>query len=250
MQTTLLAIAISVILALLAALIGPYFIDWTAYRASIETQASRLVGVPVRLRGPIDIRLLPIPSLSAGQVEMAEPVAIGVRELQIEFAFAPLLRGEWRATEVRLVGPVLTMRLDGQGRLPANAPFPGLNPDAVSIERLSIEDAHARVLDADGGERLALDKAWFAGELKSLLGPVRGEGGFVAEGERYGYRLNVSRPEEGGAKARLIIEATASTPSTVRFTSPASTLPGAHSTMRVTPFARRWRTVSTQRTGR
>lgn len=213
MQTTLLAIAISVILALLAALIGPYFIDWTAYRASIETQASRLVGVPVRLRGPIDIRLLPIPSLSAGQVEMAEPVAIGVRELQIEFAFAPLLRGEWRATEVRLVGPVLTMRLDGQGRLSANAPFPGLNPDAVSIERLSIEDAHARVLDADGGERLALDKAWFAGELKSLLGPVRGEGGFVAEGERYGYRLNVSRPEEGGAKARLIIEATASTPS-------------------------------------
>lgn len=213
MQTTLLAIAIAVILALVAALIGPYFIDWTAYRPAIEAQASRLAGVPVRLRGPIEIRLLPVPSLTAGQVEMANPALVGVRELQIEFAFAPLLRGEWRATEVRLVGPVLTVMLDGQGRLSANAPFSGLNPDAVSIERLSIEDAHARVLDADGSLRLAVEKAWFAGELKSLLGPVRGEGGFVAAGERYGYRLNISRPDDSGAKGRLVIDATASSPS-------------------------------------
>ncbi len=213
MQTTLLAIAIAVILALVAALIGPYLIDWTAYRAAIEAQASRLAGVPVRLPGAIEIRLLPVPSLTAGQVEMAHPAVVGVRELRIEFSFAPLLRGEWRATEVRLVGPVLTLTLDGQGRLSADAPFAGLKPDSVSIERLSIEDAHARVLDPDGSLRLAVEKAWFAGELKSLLGPVRGEGGFVADGERYGYRLNISRPDESGARARLIIDATASSPS-------------------------------------
>ncbi|MCZ7642250.1 MAG: hypothetical protein M5U33_05265 [Pseudorhodoplanes sp.] len=51
MQTTLLGLAISVILALLAALVGPLFIDWNDYRAEFETEASRLVGLPVRVSG-------------------------------------------------------------------------------------------------------------------------------------------------------------------------------------------------------
>ncbi|WP_163571160.1 hypothetical protein, partial [Klebsiella pneumoniae] len=59
MQTTLLGLAIAFILALLAALIGPYFIDWGQFRPQFEREATRVIGLPVRVEGAIDARLLP-----------------------------------------------------------------------------------------------------------------------------------------------------------------------------------------------
>ena len=50
MQTTLLGIGIAIIAALVAALVGPIFVDWGQYRAVIEAEAARVVGVPVRAR--------------------------------------------------------------------------------------------------------------------------------------------------------------------------------------------------------
>ena len=53
MQTTLLTIAVAVILALVAALVGPFFIDWSSYRSLFAQEASRLTGLEMRVRGPI-----------------------------------------------------------------------------------------------------------------------------------------------------------------------------------------------------
>ncbi len=53
MQTTLLGIAIAIILALVTALVGPLFIDWNRYRGPFEAEASRLTGLQVRIAGPI-----------------------------------------------------------------------------------------------------------------------------------------------------------------------------------------------------
>ena len=64
MQTTLLGLAIALILALVAALVGPHFVDWARYRSDIEAEASRLLGAPVRISGPIGAQLLPTPSVS------------------------------------------------------------------------------------------------------------------------------------------------------------------------------------------
>ena len=54
MQTTLLIIAIALILALVAALVGPAFVNWNNHRGFFETEASRLIGL-----GPVSDRLLP-----------------------------------------------------------------------------------------------------------------------------------------------------------------------------------------------
>src|SRR3954452_12596702 len=62
-QTTLLGLAIAFILALLAALIGPYFIDWNQFRPQFEAEAAVIIGAPVRVAGNLDARLLPAPSL-------------------------------------------------------------------------------------------------------------------------------------------------------------------------------------------
>ncbi|MEX1083964.1 MAG: AsmA family protein, partial [Xanthobacteraceae bacterium] len=69
MQTTLLGIAIAIILALVAALAGPLFIDWNGFRPAIEAEASRLIGAPVRVTGPIDAAVLPTPSLTLHGIE-------------------------------------------------------------------------------------------------------------------------------------------------------------------------------------
>ena len=65
MQTTLLGLAIAFIIALIAALVGPYFIDWNQFRPQFEAEASRIIGAPVRVGGALDARLLPTPSLQA-----------------------------------------------------------------------------------------------------------------------------------------------------------------------------------------
>src|ERR1700712_4138024 len=72
-QTTLLGLSIAFIIALLAALIGPYFIDWNQFRPEFEAEATRVVGAPVRVRGELDARLLPTPSLRLRSVRSAAP---------------------------------------------------------------------------------------------------------------------------------------------------------------------------------
>ena len=61
MQTTLLGLAIAIILALVTALVGPLFIDWNKYRGEFEDRASQLTGLQLRVAGPIEARLLPTP---------------------------------------------------------------------------------------------------------------------------------------------------------------------------------------------
>ena len=63
MQTTLLGLAIAIILALVTALVGPLLINWGNHRALFEAEASRLIGVNVRVTGGIEPRLLPSPRL-------------------------------------------------------------------------------------------------------------------------------------------------------------------------------------------
>src|SRR5947208_14723530 len=67
-QTTLLGLAIAFIVALVAALAGPYFIDWNQFRPQFEAEASRVIGTAVRVEGALDARLLPSPSLKLRSV--------------------------------------------------------------------------------------------------------------------------------------------------------------------------------------
>ena len=122
MQTTLLGLAIAFIIALVAALVGPYFIDWNQFRPQFEAEATRVIGAPVRVGGELDARLLPTPSLRLRSVVVGGPNDLGkVRadKLDVEFSWAILMRGEWRANELTINGMALDLGLDraGPGRL-------------------------------------------------------------------------------------------------------------------------------------
>jgi hypothetical protein len=209
-QTALLSAGIAIILALVTALVGPLFVDWGSYRAELQTEVGRLTGLEVRVTGPIDVRLLPTPTLTLQQIELGrpgDPAKTRAQALRIEFALGDLMRGVWRAPDLRLQGPELTLSLDTAGRLAWSAPTIGLDPDAVSIEHLEIVDGRATLADAASGARLVLDKLDFTGQVRSLLGPVKGEGSFAIEGQHYPFRLAVSRPaDDGGVKVRLNVD--------------------------------------------
>jgi len=208
-QTTLLGTAIVIILALVTALVGPLFVDWGSYRGEFEARVGRLTGLEVRVAGPIDVRILPTPTLTLQRIELGrpgDPAKTRARELRVELALGSLMSGEWRAPVLRLQGPEFALALDRSGRLDWSTPSIGLDPDAVSIEHLEIEDGHATLANAASGSLLSLDKLNFTGQVRSLNGPVKGEGSFEFDGQRFPYRLGIGRAgDDGAVKVRLNI---------------------------------------------
>ncbi|HWC93047.1 MAG TPA: AsmA-like C-terminal region-containing protein [Pseudolabrys sp.] len=192
MQTTLLTAAIALILALVAALVGPLLVDWGTYRPLFEAQASRLVGLPVVVKGRIDARLLPSPQLTLHDIEIGGET-IRARSLDIELALGALLRGDWRATELRITGPQMRLGLDAAGHLNVPAPAVGFRPESVSVDRLSIQDGRLTLTDAASGAGVTLEQLYFNGAAESLLGPFHGEGDAVVGGEHYPYRIVAGR---------------------------------------------------------
>jgi uncharacterized protein involved in outer membrane biogenesis len=237
-QATLLGVSIAIILALVAALVGPHFVDWSQYRATFETEASRLTGVPVRVAGAIDARILPTPSLVLKGVEAGpggpdgEKPRLRARELSVEFALGPLLRGKWRASELRLIGPEIRLGLDRDGKLDWPASSADLDPDRLSIERFVIDRGRVVLGDAASGATLVLDSLSFAGEFRSLLGPAKGKGAFDANGASYRYALSAGRLAEDEIKLHVDLNAnsrpwTAEADGAIRFASGAPEFDGA-----------------------
>ena len=99
---------------LAVALVGPVFVDWTAFRAAFEEQASRIIGHPVEVRGTADARFLPYPSLSFSDVVIGEDAGkplMTVRQFNMEIELFPLLSGQFKVTEMHMVEPELNVRI-------------------------------------------------------------------------------------------------------------------------------------------
>ena len=123
MRTGLTALAVLVILALTVALVGPYFVDWAKQRAAVETQLSRVLGEQVKVRGSIDLRLLPTPYLTLGEVEIADrksSVFFSCGKVVLELGLTSLTRGQFRFTRASFDHPTIDLRRgpDGEVLLP------------------------------------------------------------------------------------------------------------------------------------
>jgi large subunit ribosomal protein L24 len=208
LQTTLLGLAIAIILAVLTALVGPLLIDWGSYRSLFQSEASRLVGVDVRITGAIDARLLPSPRVVLNGIEVGKGEGrILARSLGIELALAPLMRGEWRATELHVVGPQATFGVDAAGQAQAPDFSMAFNPDALTVERLSIEEGKVSFVDAGSGGIVTFSRLWFNGEARSLIGPFKGEGAVTVGEELYPFRLSTGRfGDDSAIKLRLNVD--------------------------------------------
>jgi uncharacterized protein involved in outer membrane biogenesis/Flp pilus assembly protein TadD len=225
MQRALLGAAIAMILVLVTALIGPLFVDWGRYRDTFETEISRLTRSNVRIGGPIDVRILPTPTLKLQQIAMGRsdgPAMVRVETLRIELALGALMRGQFVASDVALEAPEISLRLGGSERSPTPGPLPfpppqagegrggegvfAFDPDALSIAHLAIEKGRVS-LAGGSGRSLLLDRLGFSGEVRSLLGPAKGEGSVSVDGESYLFSIATGRvAADGAVKVRLLVD--------------------------------------------
>jgi uncharacterized protein involved in outer membrane biogenesis len=71
----LLSLGIALVLGLSAALAAPFFIDWSSQRHFLEARAGEIIGRTVEFAGPLEVRLVPFPRLTARDVRIGGPDA-------------------------------------------------------------------------------------------------------------------------------------------------------------------------------
>ncbi len=209
MQTTLLGLAIAFILALIAALVGPYFIDWNQFRPQFEAEATRIIGAPVRIGGELDARLLPAPQLRLRSAVVGggnDRGKIRADKLDVEFSLGSLMRGEWRATQLTVNGMSVDLGLNQKGQIDWPASQGTFDFASLAIDRVNLTGRIA-LHDAASRGTLELSDIAFSGDVRSLAGAIRGDGNFTFDGSRYPFRISSGQSADGnGTRVHVNID--------------------------------------------
>lgn len=185
-------------------LIGPFFIDWTAYRQIFEDEASKALGHPVRVTGAADARFLPMPAITFTDVRVGESegeALARIDEIRVRMELMPLLRGEFRVTDLVAERPVVSAAIDDAGRLDwllTTDNRTPIDPDKVIFNSVQVTDGTLRLIDGRRDNLWQLDNVNFEGNARSLLGPFRVEGGFTYEGQPNAFRVATGRTDDLG----------------------------------------------------
>lgn len=86
------------------ALLIPAVVDWTRLRPEAESLLSAAAGRPVRVSGPIAVRLLPRPLAQLNGLTLGEPALAGADSLRVGLRLLPLLLGRREISELWLTG--------------------------------------------------------------------------------------------------------------------------------------------------
>jgi uncharacterized protein involved in outer membrane biogenesis len=194
---------------LTAALVGPYFVDWTSYRADFEREASAILGRKVTVEGEAKARLLPFPSVSFSNVKVAGAdgeQAMTVETFSMDAELAPFLRGEVLIFDMRLVRPRAVIGISHDGTVDwAMRPSSPFDPRQIALETLTITDGEVTVRHAASGRNHFVSDIDAAVSARTLAGPWRVDGSAAIDGVAMSLAVSTG-PLEGG-KMRLRIRA-------------------------------------------
>lgn len=176
-----------IVAALMAALIGPYFIDWTSYRADFEREVSRILGREVTVEGIANARLLPFPSVTFYGIEVAESrsgePALTAARFSMDLELAPFLRGEILVFDARLEAPRLVVSLDEEGRfdwtMHARSP---VDPHQIRVERITVTRGEIVLRHAASGTERHITDLDAQLSARTLAGPWRMDGTLRLDG--------------------------------------------------------------------
>ena len=199
------------VLVLCAALVVPYFIDWTGYRGDFEREASAVLGRKVTVKGDATARLLPFPSVTFSNVEVAggpdgQP-AMTVETFSMDAELAPFLRGEVLIFDMRLVHPKATIDVAGDGTIDwAIRPSSPFDPGQIAIEKLTVTEGQVELRHEAGGRSHVISEINSTISAKSLAGPWRMDGTLRFDGLRTDVSASTGKVEADG-QMRLRLKA-------------------------------------------
>ncbi|RWE75073.1 MAG: AsmA family protein, partial [Mesorhizobium sp.] len=199
------------VLVLCAALVVPYFIDWTGYRGDFEREASAILGRKVTVKGDATARLLPFPSVTFSNVEVAggpegQP-AMTVETFSMDAELAPFLRGEVLIFDMRLVHPRAIINVAGDGTVDwAIRPSTPFDPGQIAIEKLTVTEGQIELRHAAGGRSHLVSEINSTISAKALTGPWRMDGTLRFDGLRADVSASTGKVEADG-QMRLRLKA-------------------------------------------
>ncbi|MFN7103855.1 MAG: AsmA family protein [Pseudorhizobium sp.] len=196
------------VVALFAALLAPFFIDWTDFRVEFEQRASRILGKKVTVHGEVEARLLPFPSVTLNDVRVGQdpdgqPQVTAAR-FSMDMELAPFLSGEARIFDMRIEDPKARVRILADGTLDW---MRGSSAD-IPLRTVVIEDVHITggtidLIDEQSGQTRRLTGLSADLSAGSLAGPWRGEGFASLDGQEAAFSLSTGEADRVEQKVPL-----------------------------------------------
>ena len=198
-----------IVLALTAALVAPYFVDWTSYRADFEREAGRILGREVTVRGEATARLLPFPSVTFTDVAVAGvrpgETAMTVETFSMDAELAPFIRGDIHIFDMRLVRPQVFVDLADDGALDwAVRPSVPVEASHISLGRLTVTEGRVDLRHAASGRIHKLTEINADISARALTGPWRMDGSLRLDGMKMALQASTGQADgQGGMRLRL-----------------------------------------------
>ncbi len=198
-----------IVLALTAALVAPYFVDWTSYRADFEREAGRILGREVTVRGQATARLLPFPSVSFTDVAVAGvrpgETAMTVETFSMDAELAPFMRGDVHIFDMRLVRPQVFVDLAADGALDwAVRPSVPVEASHISLEKLTVTEGRIELRHAASGRVHRLTEVNADISARALTGPWRMDGSLRLDGMKMALQASTGQADgQGGMRLKL-----------------------------------------------
>ena len=212
LKTFIYAILGFVVAGVAAVLVGPSFVNWSAYRDDIAAQLARTTGRNVVIRGDVRLDMLPRPALALSKVRVAGRTGtdlLRAESVRVDLRVAPLLRGNLRLASVTLVAPRLTLARGAQGRASWRARAGAASADGAGsglplgvdlrLETLRIRDGTLVYADRARGHRLRLTAIDGRIATDGGRGPFDARGTATWRGVPMGVRANLGRLAGDGA---------------------------------------------------
>lgn len=198
-----------IVLALITALVAPYFIDWDAYRADFEKEATQILGQQVTVAGKAKARLLPFPSVTFEDVRVGDPEKplVVADRFSMDAELAPFLSGELLIFDMRLVNPTVDLRIDEQGlpdwTMPAAGSDGGVN---VVLQNAHITNGAIMLHDEVDGRDWTMDGIDAMVSADSLLGPWRIDGSGWMDATPIAFKVSTGQLSRDGFSLRNVLE--------------------------------------------
>ncbi|MCV0396482.1 MAG: AsmA family protein [Rhizobiaceae bacterium] len=198
-----------IVLALTAALVGPYFVDWTGYRNDFEREASRILGREVTVDGSATARLLPFPSVTFSDVRVAGgpdgEAAMTVERFSMDAELAPFLSGEILIFDMRLDRPRATVEIGEDGSVDWTArPQAPIGADRITLENVTVTDGVVIVRHVPSGRSHRVTAIDATISARTLAGPWRFDGTAVLDGVPATISVSTGTATDDGMRLRLV----------------------------------------------
>ncbi|WP_319568179.1 AsmA family protein [Cohaesibacter marisflavi] len=198
-------------LALVIALVGPLFVDWTSYRAAFEREATIALGQPVHVLGAADMQILPMPRLHFESVHVGpdeqNPI-LTVDAFDIGIELFPLVQGKIEVVDMTLKSPSLKLEVDEQGRFDwrqDGGKLWDLDMEKIRLNDVRIDNGQIDFLDRSSGRSKRLTGLNGGLEARTLVGPYKIEAAFRMDGNPYSLMLSTGTASAEGMRVKSLL---------------------------------------------